>query len=355
MLDLAGHARRSDTAEKDAWTCRAYRPACQHVRREPPAIEYVVNAEFIDWPADDPDIVPLLRERLSAPGDTPVAPAAVSCFADDGQSFQTVHRLRELLSSETDAFPTPFPFFVYLPTEEGLAELTSGQHEGSPIHVFGGRQQIARYAQITRPALQDVARRLHEGYRTARIEEARRSNDESAKIPDPWEDLAAAYRLSNEDAAAHAAVKLRTLGYRWDPFTEVPAPGSPAPDRTDLRQPLPDAPTHHLARMEHNRFVAERLIGGWLHEDLPEGYDDLSASEQDAYNEEMRSRKRRPSLLPYRDLHGQDEPKDREQVEALFDALEVLGLTPEYLGPGAEGGHKPSGSGSPEDPARIRR
>jgi hypothetical protein len=330
-LDLADHARRADTGEKDAWTCRDYRPACRHVRRDPPVIEYVVNAEFIDVPAGDPDLVPLLMNQFAAPGDTPVAPAIIACFDDDGQSFQTAHRLRELLASETDSLPNPLPAFVYLPTEDGLVELLDNEDTPIPIHAFGRRQRAARYAQITRPTLQRLARYFHESYREARQREADEDPSGEVKVPDPWDELSIAMRLSNEDAAAHAVVKLRTINYRWDPFDDES--GEYRSNGKDLD--LPDGSKHHLARMEHNRFVAERLIGGWLHEDLPEGYDELPRKKQDDVDDEMRSRKRRPSLLPFQHLHGKDEPKDREQVEALFEALAELGEPEEDIGAGA--------------------
>ena len=161
-IDLLAHAKKDDP-DKDAWHSRAYRPACRQARREAPAIEYVVNAEFVDLPAEDPDLVQALIDRFTADGDTPVRPAVIACFDDDGRSFRTAFRLKELFT--TEAAGLQVPLFVYLPTEEGLAELIDpSESTAAPLHAFGSRRRVTSHAQITRPAVQALAQRFHENY-----------------------------------------------------------------------------------------------------------------------------------------------------------------------------------------------
>jgi hypothetical protein len=330
-LNLAEHARRSDLETKDAWACRDYRPACRHVRREEPAIEYVVNAEFIDLPAEDPDLVRMLLDRFTEKGDRPVAPALIACFDDDGRSFQAAHRLRALFDAEwpraahgdddaeAGAPPAAFPTYVYLPTEAGLAELTMQTRASRfPLHAYGSQDSVARYAQITRPKIQTLARKIHEHYNTY-------SDD-----PKSWADLDSKYRLSNEEAAAHAAIKVRLAGYRWDPFGSAAKSGIPAAE-IDL-QPVANT----LARMEHNRFGAARLLSGWRYEAVPAGYEALSQNEKKAVRKAMGKRNRRPSLAPFDALLPEDRPKDREQVDVLPQLLESMGERLEPVEPKEE-------------------
>lgn len=315
-FDLGTHARSTDP-DKDTWHARTYRPACDQAQQDDErAIEYVVNAEFLDQPAEDPDLVQTLFDRFTAEHDVPVRPAIVVCFDDDGRSFRTAYRLKELLDTEAPTDDVTAPIFVYLPVEKGLAELIDSDSSSRfPLYAFGSRERVASYAQVTRPKIQALARGLHENYR-------RQGGDAP-----PWERLSYAFRLSNEDAAAHATIKLRTAGYRWRVMDHsADERGIPA-NQADL-QPV----MNYLARMEHNRFVAERLLAGWRYEAVPEEYEELSKDERTAVRCEMKSRKRRPSITPFdTPLLDEDVPKDHQQIEALPHLLDELGETLEPL------------------------
>lgn len=321
-LDLLTHARTDDAA-KDDWACRDYRPACKSVRRDAPAIEYVVNAEFVDLPADDPDLVEHLFERFTAPGDTPVRPAVVVCFDDEGRNFRTAHRLQSLLySGRIHERVGDVPIYVYVPAEEGLERLLrvdGPAAEHVPMYSFGRRSRVARHAQITRPKILDLAKSINAGY-------ARKyapAGEDPASREALWRSLSTAFRFSNEDAAAHAVVKLRTVGYRWRVFDdETDADGATVP-ASEIE--VGGDAVHTLSRMEHNRFVAERLLSGWTYEPLPDGYDAMTKEEREAVKEEMKTRRRRASLVPFEDVPGEDVPKDREQVASVLEALEASG------------------------------
>ena len=378
-LDLLAHARLSDP-EKDKWSYRGpqedYRPACKSVRRERPAIEYVVNAEFLDLPAEDPDLADQLCARFAAEGDRPVRPAIIVCFDDEGRSFRTALRLKELLSvrlreaaQKGEGLP-PIPVFAFLPQEEGLAELIStpegpstsetsgpktngdGPGENVPtvsVHAAGMHSKAVGYRQVVRPVLSDLARSIarhyEEKYSTGEVEE------------DFWEKLSPAFKKSNEDAAAHAIVKLRTIGSVYPLFGGVRAVQS-EPTSTTGTLPKSTRPTPKdpdvLGQMEHNRFVTERILGEWRHEPYPEGFDDWPKEKKDALRKKMKDRKRRASLCPFEDLPADDIPKDDEQVVALRDALGRMGIevprltewirSRPYAGAEASGDSAPSSS-----------
>jgi hypothetical protein len=109
----------------------------------------------------------------------------------------------------------------------------------------------------------------------------------------PWE------RTSNEDAAAHAVIKLDALGCRHR--RAVSGESAPAirlaPDQLEC-----------LAHMEHNRWMAERLVAGWRH-----GPRDDQC-------------RRRPSLCAWENLHDTTErAKDVSQIRAMIRAFNTAG------------------------------
>lgn len=322
-LDLLAHAQ-SNASDKDAWSFRGYRPFCKSIRRPSPATEYVVNAEFLARPADDPDLVRDLLRRFTVPTDARVAPFIIVAFDEEERTFETAHRLRSLLMmQDVPEALGRIPIYAYLPNEKGLESLLAeGVQPDSTargrflMHAFGRDRQIANHAQITRSKLLDLAKAINEGY-------AERYSGASS-LPsrnELWRTLSTPFRASNEDAAAHAAVKLRWAGYRWSPFRDLSDSESiPAADIS-----LDDDAYRTLARVEHNRFVAERLLAGWTYDAPPQGYTALSPMEKNAVKRDMKDRKRRFSLVPYSDLLPEDVPKDRTQIDVILQALARAG------------------------------
>lgn len=378
-LDLLAHARLEDPG-KDGWAYRGpgggYRPACRSARRARPAIEYVVNAEFLDLPAEDPDLADQLCARFSAEGDRPVRPVIIACFDDEGRSFRTALRLKELLSVQVreaarsgerhDGRALPaIPIFAFLPQEEGLAELiatdtSSGPTgDGSPtdrspaedgpavsLRAAGMHSRAVGYRQVVRPVLRDLARSIAQHYEAL--------YGAGAVAEDFWETLSPAFKKSNEDAAAHAVVKLRTIGSVYPLFGDsgrAALGGRDAGPLPSSERPTPAAPSI-LGQMEHNRFVAERLLGEWRHEPYPDGYADWPDEKKRAHRRQMKARKRRASLCPFENLPAEDIPKDDEQVVALHGALANIGVEvpalAEWMRSRSETAHnEPAGNGIP--------
>jgi hypothetical protein len=111
---------------------------------------------------------------------------------------------------------------------------------------------------------------------------------------------------SNLAAAAHAPVKLAVMGYALDTrlrprelsAVEAAFAGKAQPAHVLHEPPLHVA--HVMARMEHNRWVSERLLNGWTF--------------APTHDTPMRTR---PSLVDWDSLPSAERQKDRQQVERL--------------------------------------
>ena len=96
-----------------------------------------------------------------------------------------------------------------------------------------------------------IARAIHEQYR----EKRHRAGAVSGTAPEllPWKNLPENIRESNLQQADHINEKLRSIGCGITILPDWPEP---------LFEFSPEE-LENLARMEHDRFVAERLADGW--------------------------------------------------------------------------------------------
>lgn len=101
----------------------------------------------------------------------------------------------------------------------------------------------------------------------------------------PWDVLEETYREANRASADHLEVKLRAVGRVL------------APESTAQPSPLTADEIELLARMEHDRWWAERALNGWTY----------AAERND-------SLKHHPNMLPYEQLDEPTRQKDRDNV-----------------------------------------
>lgn len=261
-LDLTSATFRS---AGDAWSARPGRPVAERFQREArvqaPAgsdevlgelrpVEYAVNAEYRPLPVDVESgrFLAELVARLRPSGGPAVRAAAVLCFEEERRSFQAALRLqqalaRQMLDDEATQGEPPsqpiLPLHVYLPVEEGLAALIKdpGRHrprsDGDrtamhtercfPLRVFGERDAVSSYRQITRTPTRRRAGLLRAAHRLL-------SSGSSTDHAD--------FAASNMDAALHADVKLTALSVS---LRDSPLPATDARARGLREQPLMDA------------------------------------------------------------------------------------------------------------------
>jgi len=319
-IDLEEHAARPDP-DKDRWSHRGYRVNSAWSAPTGEGVEYVCTAEFreMNSRAESPDDVARLLRLMRTDGDEPVKPALIVCFADERKNVRSALRLQSRLLGLTDAeHPVCVPIYVHVPTEEGLGRMLreAERHPRFPIIPFGLADDTAGYDVITHPVREDVASIIHLSYLEALDgDRAVRTGDERRRMAErAWECMTPAEKAQNYTAAAHALVKLACLGYRYRPA--LPGESAPPIDVHDLER---------LAPVEHNRWMAERLVLGWRFGSYPEGYDRLTEDGKRDVRAAMGTRKLRGSLVPWDALSEEEKEKDRSQVNRLQSDLELAG------------------------------
>jgi len=163
--------------------------------------------------------------------------------------------------------------------------------DGHPVRLvpFGNSHEVCTPCAIIHPHLEGLAQAMHEKYRESRLRDNPPANDPAVR---PWAELDEGLRRSNRQRAWHVDVKLRVLDMHRVPKGEVPSGNKVVVAFSKEEIEL-------LAEIEHNRWMAERLMDGWryaqttdktkkLHADLvsyallPEGtkdYDRAAACE----------------------------------------------------------------------------
>jgi hypothetical protein len=148
--------------------------------------------------------------------------------------------------------------------------------------------------QLDPPDRERLARVIHEGYRDIEVE--RTAEDDPAISP--WDELPSYLRHSSRAQADRVCEKVQRFGYA------IEKPGH--------RPPVNEFPTDELdamARMEHGRWIIERLNGGWK-----------PGSERDA------RRKISPYFVPWSELPEGVKNKERQMVRNIPKLLSIIGL-----------------------------
>lgn len=156
------------------------------------------------------------------------------------------------------------------------------------ISAFGLPNQTSSFELIIEEKLDKMAQAIHEYY----LEELPpASTPRSSQLP--WKQLPQEHKDANRQAANHIPVKLRAINCQ-----EVAL--------SDRRQEaeLSTGEIELLAKMEHNRWKAERLLKGWTY-----------APERDDTN------KKHPCIVPWEKLPEIEKEKDRQQIGDLPNIL----------------------------------
>lgn len=151
------------------------------------------------------------------------------------------------------------------------------------------------------PSVEILARAIHEDYVSRKSAGASDAGSDGSLLP--WDYLPESLRESNRDQARSIDGKLHAVGYE-----AVALPTSSA-----LIVEFTDEQIEVLARMEHERWVEDRVGEGWT-----------QARERDVAN------KRTPYLVPWEDLSERARDLDRETVRGIprFLAEAGFGIVP---------------------------
>ncbi len=310
-------AWRFDPAADD-WSSRHYRPApparCDEYDA---AVEYVANADFAPLPGHvtSETIIAELR-RLSE--DPCVAPAVFICLPEENDNFTTAAALKNRLITESAALP----IFVWIADQRELVNLL---HEDpqlplqQPVLIpFGASEASISLEQITQPLELQLAKSFHRGW-SEEVPPNESAADARAAEERLWNETSEINRYSSLSAAAHAHIKLAVSGLR------IPRPGDTTHDADDATPAhevfnLTDSGELRIAKMEHNRWMSERLMTGWRWGPQPPNGD-----------EQANRRKTRHQIVPNECLDAAEMKKDVDQLHELSTRITAIGLRIESI------------------------
>jgi voltage-gated potassium channel Kch len=259
-----------------------------------PALHDLADIEFIETDCKHPDA--LTRVPGWDQGEGHLWTVAV-CFDNDSTSLNIALMLAARLRFRN------IPILCRLTQDEGLATLVrdidNSEDIGCDIHPFGEIDRAADVEHVIGAHLDDMAKAVHEHYLRKRQAEGQAMK--SAPAMHPWDHLPEELRASNREQADHIPVKARALGMAIRSL------------ETNRVEPLTDQQVEVLARMEHARWRASRILQGWTYG--PERDNALRKS---------------PYLAPWNGIDEATKELDREAVREIPKVLQEInkGLFP---------------------------
>ena len=194
----------------------------------------------------------------------------------------------------------PINIVVRMQLEKGLARLLQKENVGhiERLYAFGLLAQTCKPDLILGGANEFLSRNIHQEYILKQKERGDTAQTNPAMVP--WDELDDSLKASNRDQATHIGVKLKALGCEVTYLTDWDA---------DLFA-FTDAEIERLAKMEHERWCAERQRGGWQCAPAPKNI----------------AAKTHPDLVPWEQLAVATKQLDRDTVLNLPAFLAKLGF-----------------------------
>ena len=200
--------------------------------------------------------------------------AILLCFEQDNKNITASLRLRIKTQQTRIALA---PIFISMTQDLDALSINTDQTPNfeQVFQHFG--QQTCTWQEIVEASSDKLAKFIHNAY-----------NSHYGKGT-KWQDLTETYRDANRGAADHITVKLASLGYF------IPQDPSNWSEKVDLTENQ-----ELLAKLEHNRWYAERRLNGWQY----------GTTRDD-------NRKIHPCLIPYEQLPEEEKQKDRTNIQDL--------------------------------------
>ncbi len=194
---------------------------------------------------------------------------------------------------------TPVPLIVRMNEDSGLAlllQVVRGRPGYENLHVFGMLESACQPELVMRGTNEVLARALHDEYLASQRALGADLGANAAAVP--WEALPLDIKELNRTQADHISTKLQALGCTIGPILDLAAPPVTfKPEEVEI-----------LARLEHERWLAERRVLGW------------TVGPRDVV------RKTNPNMLPWNELGEDARTLTRNMVRQLPGFLASVGL-----------------------------
>lgn len=243
---VAHFANEAEGGKQLKITCAdASRANFERMVSEYPALGEVCTLEFVALPATRTQSLQTLLACCAADE------LVTFALANDGAGSNARNlsdglSLRNLLlkPGAYEGLKMPPQILVYQSTIQGPdAFFREVPHESGkvPVHFFGMIERCMHWENLFHGQIDALAEMIHRDY------------IERHKGYGPWGELREAERNANRQAAAHVRVKLRALGVYVEPLDA---------EQTRVSE-FEEQERALLARMEHQRWLAEKRLAGW--------------------------------------------------------------------------------------------
>ncbi|MFM8252328.1 MAG: hypothetical protein ACKOBW_12085, partial [Planctomycetota bacterium] len=247
-------------------------------------IEFAMNGGFVCW--DGGVTSPRFVERIARILSDPKTKTLIFiCKSGDEDNTADAYELRDLLreryrvDDHQQMSEPDYTIFPFLPQRPALHRFINSERDGEPRVVgWGDCGTVCSYERITNDFTRQLAFEIYRDYRS--------HHRPGQPVPAAsYGELPAIDRQSNWFAAAHFNTKLAAvLGLREEArvlaHIQRHMPAAKRKQIQDLLLQFDDSPTvrhdggslaeqrseqrlHRVAQMEHNRWVAERLLRDW--------------------------------------------------------------------------------------------
>jgi len=260
---------------------------------------WVADIAFLPFDWDAASIGPELLNAVEQQRGKPTG-IVVSTGADPGN----IHLAIALKRACNHGLRWPVPIYMRETSQSEFSQQYAKGDETAELdaylQAFGAHQVNATRARIIDGDLDRGAAVAHEHYNKGLGKRDTVTLKELQAAMRDWSDVLETYRAANRAMADSAMVKL------WDAGWRVARKG----ERGDSSPAVPDDMMEAMARREHDRWVAERLMSGWR-----------PTLEGEARNNDLMAHDK---LAPWSALNDADRNNDVVQVRAAMDVARML-------------------------------
>ncbi len=283
-------------------------------------------------PSVQDEVANIIREAARPDGSegAEYVPVVFFCMGNDYLNLTTALRVAKELGADGRADElTRIPFYVELSDSSGLSQLldeeTSDTAWARQLWGFGTIDEVFSPDMVLEGRLDRVARRIHENYR------------KDCPGEPAWEALPFLLKDSNRQAADHAYVKLRTLGYTAVEITSRQV--AKTVKRLRAVGESPSSPGHPeaiaaLREVEHARWCAEKNLAGYRYGYGPwqmpfnRSPQEVKAKKRENHARKNEEKRLHIDLAVWECLDDAEKQKDIRQIETLTEAFLAAGLLP---------------------------
>lgn len=287
----AGDGRRLRVSVVDATAGKKL----ESLRLGYPRMEDACELRPVDVDVNSPEFEK--GEFLFSPDGRCGADAVYICLGDESEALTAALQLNRRLKA------LKIPVIVRMQTAGGLSMLLRDNPDGEAgngnLHAFPLLEMTCTPESIWGGSANEMlARAIHEEYIRNAIRRGETPQTNQSMVP--WNKLPASLQESSRNQAEYITAKLRQFNYDFDMTNDW--------EITPLQ--FTSQEVEGMARLEHTRFVEERLREGWKLGPVKDAGSKIS-----------------PTLIPWEDLSEMEKDKDRELVRGIPAFLTVAGYS----------------------------